>query len=68
MNTSCRCWHPAAANTIRSSTRFEGVPSSESTVATQLAEITGQVAEQKAVEGWAATAARLRVAASVFGS
>ena len=47
---------------------FEGVPSSESTVATQLAEITGQVAEQKAVEGWAATAARLRVAASVFGS
>ena len=46
---------------------FEGVPASESTVATQLGEITGQVAEQKAVEGWAATAARLRVAASVFG-
>ena len=47
---------------------FEGVPASESTIATQLGEITGQVAEQKAVEGWAATAARLRVAASVFGS
>jgi hypothetical protein len=47
---------------------FEGVPASESTVATQLGEITGQVAEQKAIEGWAATAARLRVAASVFGS
>jgi hypothetical protein len=46
---------------------FEGVPASESTVATQLGEITGQVAEQKAIEGWAATAARLRVAASVFG-
>ena len=47
---------------------FEGVPAAESTIATQLGEITGQVAEQKAVEGWAATAARLRVAASVFGS
>ena len=47
---------------------FQGVPASESTVATQLGEITGQVAEHKAVEGWAATAARLRVAASVFGS
>jgi hypothetical protein len=47
---------------------FEGVPASESTIATQLAEITGQVAEQKAIDGWAATAARLRVAASVFGS
>jgi superfamily II DNA or RNA helicase len=46
---------------------FEGVPASESTVASQLGEITGQVAEQKAIEGWAATAARLRVAASVFG-
>ena len=47
---------------------FEGVPSNESTVATQLGEITGQVAEQRASDGWAATAARLRVAASVFGN
>ena len=47
---------------------FEGVPASESTVATQLGEITGQVAEQKTLDGWAATAARLRVAASVFGN
>ena len=47
---------------------FEGVPASESTIASQLGEITGQVAEQRAEQGWAATAARLRVAASVFGS
>ena len=47
---------------------FEGVPASASTVATQLGEITGQVAEQRDQQGWAATAARLRVAASVFGS
>jgi len=47
---------------------FEGVPAAESTIATQLGEITGQVAEHKALDGWAATAARLRVAASVFGS
>jgi len=47
---------------------FEDVPASESTIATQLGEITGQVAHQRAIDGWAATAARLRVAASVFGS
>ena len=47
---------------------FEGVAASESTIATQLGEITGQVAEQRALDGWAATAARLRVAARVFGS
>ncbi len=47
---------------------FEGVRADESTVATQLGEITGQVADSKDDAGYAATAARLRVAASVFGS
>jgi hypothetical protein len=47
---------------------FEGVNAAESTVATQLGQITGQVADSKHDAGYAATAARLRVAASVFGS
>ena len=46
---------------------FEGVHAAESPVATQLGEITGQVAASKDDAGYAATAARLRVAASVFG-
>ena len=46
---------------------FEGVHAAQSTVATQLGEITGQVADSKDDAGYAATAARLRVAASVFG-
>ena len=46
---------------------FEGVEAAESTVATQLSKITGQVADSKDDAGYAATAARLRVAASVFG-
>jgi hypothetical protein len=46
---------------------FESVAAAESTVATQLSEITGQVADSKDDAGYAATAARLRVAASVFG-
>jgi Helicase conserved C-terminal domain len=46
---------------------FEGVAANESTIATQLGQITGQVAESKDEAGYAATAARLRVAASVFG-
>ena len=40
----------------------------ESTVATQLGQITDEVADSKHDAGYAATAARLRVAASVFGS
>jgi superfamily II DNA or RNA helicase len=47
---------------------FEGVRASESTVATQLAQITGQVADAKDQAGYAGTAAKLRVAASVFGA
>jgi hypothetical protein len=47
---------------------FEGVRASESTIATQLGQIAGQVADSKDDAGYAATAARLRVAASVFGS
>jgi hypothetical protein len=47
---------------------FEGVRACESTVATQLGEITDQVANSKDDAGYAASAARLRVAASVFGS
>ncbi len=46
---------------------FEGVPANESTVAAQLGAITGEVAEAKHEAGYAATAARLRVAAGVFG-
>ena len=47
---------------------FEGVHAAESTVATQLSEITGQVADSKDDAGYAETAARLQVAASVFGN
>jgi superfamily II DNA/RNA helicase len=46
---------------------FEGVTASESTIATQLGQITADVAQSKEDAGYAATAARLRVAASVFG-
>jgi hypothetical protein len=46
---------------------FEGVKAAESTLATQLGQITGQVADSKHDAGYAATAARLRVAASAFG-
>ena len=47
---------------------FEGVRASESTIATQLGAIAGQVADSKNAAGFAGTAARLRVAASVFGA
>ena len=47
---------------------FEGVAASESTIASQLGAITGRDADERAQQGWAATAARLRVAASVFGN
>ena len=47
---------------------FEGVAANQSTIATQLGQITGQVADAKQDAGYAATAARLRVAASVFGA
>ena len=47
---------------------FEGVHAAESTIATQLAAITGQVADAKDQAGYAGTAARLRVAAAVFGA
>ena len=47
---------------------FEGVAANQSTIATQLGAITGQVADAKQDAGYAATAARLRVAASVFGT
>ena len=47
---------------------FEGVTANESTIATQLGAITGQVADHKHQAGYQATAARLRVAASVFGA
>ncbi|MGA2015152.1 MAG: DEAD/DEAH box helicase [Solirubrobacteraceae bacterium] len=47
---------------------FEGVAANQSTIATQLGAITGQVADAKDQAGFQATAARLRVAASVFGA
>ena len=47
---------------------FEGVRAAESTLAAQLAAITGEVAASKDDAGYAGTAARLRVAASVFGA
>ena len=47
---------------------YDGVHSaSESVLALQLGELTAQVAEHKAQDGYEATAARLRVAAAVFG-
>ena len=46
---------------------FEGVPVAQSTVAGLLCEITAQVADAKEQEGYRLTAARLRVAAAVFG-
>ena len=46
---------------------FEGVTARESAVASQLGDITAQVASSKQEAGYAATAARLRVAAAVFG-
>ncbi|HWK28474.1 MAG TPA: DEAD/DEAH box helicase [Solirubrobacter sp.] len=47
---------------------YEGVAAADSTVATQLGQITGQIAEHKDAAGYAGTAAKLRVAASVFGA
>ena len=47
---------------------YEGVAVSDSTIATQLAEITAQVADSKQAAGYASTAARLRVAGAVFGA
>ncbi len=47
---------------------YEGVAASQSTVATQLGAITTQVADSKQDAGYAGTAARLRVAAAVFGA
>ena len=47
---------------------FEGVTAADSTVASQLGEITSQIADDKDQAGYAGTAARLRVAAAVFGA
>jgi Helicase conserved C-terminal domain len=47
---------------------FEGVRATDSTLAGQLAAITGEVADSKDHAGYAGTAARLRVAASVFST
>ena len=47
---------------------FEGVAANQSTVANQLGSITAQVADSKHDAGYAGTAARLRVAAAVFGA
>ena len=58
----------AAPSTTRSSTASKASSAAESTVATQLGQITSQVAAAKHDAGYAATAARLRVAASVFGA
>jgi superfamily II DNA/RNA helicase len=46
---------------------YEGLTAGESTIAGQLATITAQVASSKQAAGYAGTAARMRVAASVFG-
>jgi hypothetical protein len=46
---------------------YEGLTASESTIAGQLATITTQVADSKHQAGYAGTAARMRVAAAVFG-
>jgi hypothetical protein len=59
---------PRSAESHQILDSFEGVRASESTIALQLGKITGQVADDKDQAGYAATAARLRVAASVFGA
>jgi hypothetical protein len=46
---------------------YEGLTAGESTIAGQLGAITAQVASSKQQAGYAGTAARMRVAASVFG-
>ncbi len=46
----------------------EGVSAEESTIAKQLGVITSQVAENTEQEGYLSTAARLRVAARIFGA
>jgi hypothetical protein len=46
---------------------FEGVAASDSTVANHLGQITADVAQSKLEAGYAGTAARLQVAAAVFG-
>jgi hypothetical protein len=45
-----------------------GVSAEESTIAGQLAAISAEVAESRAADGYEGTAARLRVAAAVFGA
>jgi hypothetical protein len=47
---------------------YEGVAAADSTIATQLGQITGEIAERKDQAGYVGTAAKLRVAASVFGA
>jgi len=47
---------------------YEGVAAADSTIATQLGKITGEIADHKDQAGYAGTAAKLRVAASVFGA
>lgn len=47
---------------------YEGVAAADSTIATQLGQITGEIAEHKHAAGYTGTAAKLRVAASVFGA
>jgi superfamily II DNA/RNA helicase len=47
---------------------YEGLTAGESTIAGQLGAITAQVADSKQQAGYAGTAARMRVAASVFGA
>lgn len=47
---------------------YEGVAAADSTVATQIGQITSDIAEHKDAHGYAGTAAKLRVAASVFGA
>jgi hypothetical protein len=47
---------------------YEGVAAADSTVATQLGQITGEIAKHKDAAGYAGTAAKLRVAATVFGA
>jgi hypothetical protein len=45
-----------------------GVSATESTTASQLAATTAEAAQHRAADGYAGTATRLRVAATVFGA
>jgi len=66
--TSSRSSPRAAASTHPVLDSYQGAAAADSTVATQLGQITREIAEHKDAAGYTGTAAKLRVAANVFGA